>query len=252
LFILKKGKIVPEKKKYTIRDVRYSDLPILAAIERQRWTREKTPILSLKTLEEWYGYKSPFFLVADSGNSIDGFYYGMQVSFSLEHIEAFTSTDARTNQGYTTHVHNPSGNSVYGVTIATTAPEAGVSLNVEVHRRLHEMRAAYFIGFSRLVHLNKYFQSIEAYHDGKMPYPEQEIAFWYAYQTMKLLGARVWEEHALVPELHLPLPRRPDTVLKFHVQNTRIGLLRVVSDYMHDPKSRNYGAFIASDWPHVA
>lgn len=237
--------------KHLIREVEASDLPALAAIEKQRWTRENTPILSLEKLEEWYQTKSPFFLVSEKDGVVEGYYYGMQIHFSLETYQEYTSADARTDQGYTVHTHDPTGTSVYGVNVVTIAPEAGALLNAEVHRRLRHFNAEYFIGFTRLVHLDRYLSAIEETHGGTLPYDEPAIALWYAHETMRLIDARKWEDYTKQADLALPALRRPDTILKFHVQGTLFGLLDVVSNYMEDPKSRNYGAFIVSSWPHV-
>lgn len=238
-------------EQHTIREVRESDLSALVGIEQKRWSREGTDILGIELLTQWYETQSPFFLVAEKNEEITGFYYGMQVHFSMDTIEEFTSADARTDQGYTKHTHDPSGISAYGVNVVTIAPEAGVALNQEVHRRLVAMKAPYFIGFTRLVHLDHYLRGVEATNGGKLPYPESEIALWYAHQTMKMIDARVWSQCSKEPDLDLPPLRRPDTILAFHVHHTRFGLVRVVPQYMEDPKSRNYGAFIVSDWPHV-
>lgn len=238
-------------QKYIIREVEERDLQKLQAIEQQRWSREGTAILPLQTLQEWFRSKSPYFLVAEKNEEIYGFYYGMQVHFSLGAIEEFTGADARKNQGYTDHVHTPEGTSVYGVNVVTIAPEVGMLLNAEVHRRVFASKAEYFLGFTRLVHLDHYLKSLEAANSGKLPYNESEIALWYAHQTMKKIGAYVWQECSKEPILSLPPPRRSDTILRYHVEGTLLGLLRVVPNYMHDPKSRSYGAFIASKWPHI-
>lgn len=238
-------------KTCTIRDVHIRDLPALALIEQERWTREKTAILSLAKIEEWYESRSPFFLVAEKNGSIVGFYYGIQVNFSMDRIDEFTSADARKEEGYTIHTHDASAKSVYGINVVTVAPEAGIELNAEVHARLEQMKAEYFVGFTRLVHLDHYLKGVEAAHEGKLPYEESEIALWYAHQTMKMIGARTWKEGSAEPALILPPLRRPDTILRFHVEGTNLGLLRVVDHYMEDPKSRNYGAFIASELPHM-
>ena len=175
----------------------------------------------------------------------------MQVHFSLKHLEEFTSADVLTDKGYTVHTHDATGKSVYGVNIVTIAQDAGAQLNAEVHRRIRSMNAKYFLGFTRLVHLDYYLRSIETKNKGRLPYAEGEIALWYAYQTMKMIGARTWKEGAKEPKLVLPEVKRPDTVLKFHAEGTNSGLLCVVPNYMEDPKSRNYGAFLASEQPHV-
>lgn len=233
------------------RDVRKSDLPALAMIEQQRWAREETAILTLNDLNKWFETNSSFFIVAEGEDGIVGYYYGMQVHFSIAEIDVFTAPDTLTNRGYTKHTHDPHGLSVFGETVVTTTPHAGVVLNDEIHRRLHRKQIKFFTGYSRLVHLNQYLEKVERENDGVLPYPEATIALWYAQKSMDMLGAKRWEGCLPLPNCTLPPLRRPDTILKFHVEGTNAGLLRVVSNYMPDKKSRNYGAFLMSEFPHI-
>lgn len=234
---------------YRVRPVRSEDLPKLAAIEQKRWEREGTEIMDLKTLTQWYETGSPFFLVAECNGKIDGFYHAIQVHFSLDAIEEHTSLEAQTGHGYSKHTHDPTGNSVYAVNVVVVAPEAGAALNAAVHERIRALQMVYFIGVSRLVHLNRYLKSIEELHGGSLPYEEESIALWYAHESMKMLKTnKTWVQCTPQPHLELPSLRRPDSLLKFHVESINAGLLRIIPNFMKDPKSRNYGAFLASEF----
>jgi hypothetical protein len=236
------------KNSYTVRSVREDDLPTLVEIEQERWAREGTEILTLTILKEWYANDSPFFLVAEKNGKIDGFYYAIQVDFSLSKIDAYTAPESQTHHGWSVHAHDPGGGSVYGINIVQRAAEAGIALNAEVYRRMRERRISYFVGIPRLVNLDSYLRSVERQNEGILPYDEEKIALWYAHESMKLLHQKLWEEATPQPALVLPPLRRPDSLLKFTVAAIDASFLRIIPNFMKDPKSRGYGAFLASDF----
>lgn len=235
-----------------IRDVRESDLPTLETIEEARWGRETgTVAYSRNDLKNLFALRSPFFVVAEKDDRVVGFYFGMPMSFSMADTDTFVSTVRQAHISIPHQLFDQSGESVYGVTVATIVPSAGIMLREEIYRRLQESQTHYFLGFSRLAHLDRYIRNIEDHNNGRLPYPEPEIALWYAHESMELLRAKYWDMCTPKPNCDLPSLHRPDTILRYHVKRTTAGLLRVVADYMPDRKSRNYGALLASKFPHA-
>lgn len=233
---------------YAVREVRHEDLPALVAIEQQRWGREGTEVMTLETLTQWYETRSPFFLLAERKGVIEGFYHAIQVDFSLDEIEKFTAQEMQTHHGCSIHAHDPTARSVYAMNVVVIKGGAGEALNAEVHRRLKHLEMLYFIGVPRLVNLDHYLRGVESIHGGTLPYPEEDIALWYAHESMKMMDTnRPWTEYATQPDLCLPALRRPDLLLKFTVKTIPAGLLSIIPNFMKDPKSRNYGAFLASE-----
>jgi hypothetical protein len=236
---------------YVIREVQKKDLVQLAAIEQKRWEREGTEIMTMEILTQWYETRSPFFLLAEKKGVIEGFYHAIQVDFSLNEIERFTAPEMQTHHGCSIHAHDPQAKSVYAMNVVVIKGGAGAALNAEVHRRLKGLEMLYFIGVPRLVNLDHYLRGVEETHGGLLPYPEEDIALWYAHESMKMLETnKPWQECTAQPDLFLPPLRRPDLLLKFTVTTIRAGLLRIIPNFMKDPKSRNYGAFLASELPH--
>jgi hypothetical protein len=236
------------EKTYLVREVQKTDLPQLAEIEQKRWEREGTEIMTLEILTEWYETRSPFFLLAEKDGVVEGFYHAIQVDFSLNEIEKFTAPEMQTHHGCSIHAHDPKARSVYAMNVVVIKGGAGEALNAEIHRRLKDLEMLYFIGVPRLVNLDHYLKSVEMIHGGTLPYPEEDIALWYAHESMKMMETnRPWAECATQPDLCLPPLRRPDLLLKFTVKSIHAGLLRIIPNFMKDPKSRNYGAFLASE-----
>lgn len=238
-----------QKTAFTMREVKEDDLPELAALERQLWGGLGTPIWAYADLKEWLEKGSPFFLLAESGGRIGGYYYGQLNDFSLEKTDDYTKFDTVTGRGYTRHEHDPNGNSVYGVCVSSIMRGAGAALHAEVHLRIGKLRKKYFFCHSRIPGFAAYLAQLDPesrkYAEGRL----DQVALWYAHGCMKLAGARDWGPWCtLRPTLALPEPI-PDPVLTSHVKGigTCLGLLRVVSGFMNDPESKHYSAFCACD-----
>lgn len=231
------------------RPVEVKDLDDLAALETRVWERRHTSILTREELGSWYNEQSPYFIVAETPDGICGYYFGRQIAFSPDRLDAFLDPALVTGRGLSNHPHDPSQDSVYGISVVAEMPGAGVLLNDAVHELLEVMGIRYFVGFTRLSRLNAYLCHLE--EDGPLPYDEDVIARWYAQESAALLSMHHWEQaKVLRRQLNLPRLRRPDPVLAFHVRGTTFGLLAVLPGYMHDPASRHYGACIASSFPH--
>ncbi|HEY0011209.1 MAG TPA: hypothetical protein VGB97_04895 [Candidatus Paceibacterota bacterium] len=231
---------------FTIRRARRDDLDALALLEQKSWTRRGTPVLSKTDLAHWYAEGSPFFLVAEQGAAICGYYFGRQVHFSPDEAADFLDRGKLTDKGFSVHAHDLFGDSVYGINVTATVPGAGIALNRAVHELLEEMRMKYFLGYTRLSSFGSFLRRLPNEANER----EDDLALWYACESARLLGMRVWPQAPEHPALGLPALRRPDPVLAFHVRDTRLGLFAIVRDYMTDPASRNYGAFIVSEYPH--
>jgi hypothetical protein len=235
-----------------VRPVERADIPALAQIEKDVWRRLGTPVLSEEDLTSWLDEESPFFLVAESGGVPCGFYFGRRVRFSIERCGEFFAPSLMTGTGWSRHAHDPRGNSLYGITIASTLHGTGRALYEAVYDLLDVMALSYSIGITRLSGLDAYLTEVESKHGGTLPYGEDEIALWYAHESAERLGMRTWKECAEKPRLEgLPKLERADRVLAFHVRGTTFGLLGTLPGYIvPDPESRGYGAMILSAFPH--
>lgn len=235
----------------TIRSVRRDDLETLAALDQRVWRRRKdTPILTIGEFRAWYEEDTPFFLVAECDGRVCGYYFGHEICFHPKNASAFIGPKWRTGRGYSNHPHAPGTREcVYGISVVAT-DGAGAHLKDEFYNQLEVMGIQYFIGFTRLSGLAGYCRQLEKAHGGMLPYDEADVVLWYAHESMRLLGKKVWTEAPPCPDLPLPRLRRPDPVLAFHVRDTNFGLLGIQPGYMPDAASRDYGACILSSAPH--
>jgi hypothetical protein len=232
---------------FSIETARWEDIDELVLLEKQVWLRRGTPVLTRKDIAKWLADSSPFFLVArDEAGKICGYYYGKQVQFDVSTAEEFLAEDKVTGMGYSDHSHDPLADSVYGVSVASKVPGAGMALNREVRKLLVKLKIRYFLGFSRLSKLKKYMEKLKSKSLDKFV-TDDEIALWYSYSSARLLRMRIWRQMELMPLIPLV---RPDPVLAFHAKDTNLGFYGILPGYMPDPSSCDYGAFIFSEIPH--
>ena len=246
-FFTQTRSLMMEEMECVVRPVMKKDLPALSALESQRWGREGTDILSTEDVANWYREHSPFFLVATIQDVLVGYHYGVQVEFKMTAVDDFVATSIYSDSKYTSRPHEPKGNCVYVDTVVAKSSQAGAAISREVDRLLIEKKMEYLLGFSRLACLDRYLKNIELANNGTLPCSEEDAALWYAQKSMEMLGGKIWSECTKKSGMNLPVPRRPDPILKFHIQGRQLKLLRVIKNYMTDPKSRGYAALIVSN-----
>ncbi len=234
-----------------VRATTEADLDTLVALEEKAWKRHEVPALTRSELNMWYAQRSPFFLVAEVDGVISGYYYGIQVEFSIETMDAFVAPSEDGGAVYHKHRHDPHGSSVYGISVASLTPGVGQALNSKVHELLAILDARYFVGFSRMFLFDKYASRLERGNNGILPFDQDALALWYAHESARVARMRPWGDICTKkPSIDLPPLHRADPIMAFHALNVRVGLTRILPNYMHDPSSRNYGAFLVSEAPH--
>lgn len=234
----------------TVRPVREDDLDALALLEQDVWATLGAPVLSRDDLEEWFLERSPFFLVAETDGSVCGYYFGRQIEFTLADQARYTCAGASVN-GQVPCEPAPGADSAYGICVVARKQGAGLRLKAEVRKLLDARQTRYFIGLTRLSRLDRFMRALEATQEDPLSASREEIALWYALESATLLGMKTWDQCPAKPSLALSRLTQPDPVLGFHVRETTFGLLGIVPDYMPDPASRNFGAFIVSEYPHA-
>lgn len=228
---------------FLVRPVRASDLSALAEIEALTWRKEGAHVLSEDDLRVWFEEQSPLFLVSEHEGRVCGYYFGRFIEFTFAAMDDFIRGEIIHDGSWHRHYrHAPGATTAYGLSTASVVKGAGTVMSARARSIWKDHGIELCIGFTRLNGLDAYLKSL-----GTLPYPEAEIALWYAHESAKLLGLRSWGACTPQPSLELPPPAAPDPVLAFHARGNPIGLLRVVPGYMPDTASRNYGAFIALD-----
>ena len=233
---------------FTVRPVRRNDLSALAALEQRIWRPLATPALSENDFRAWHEEDSPYFLLAEDEAGVCAYTFARQIRFSYTpaDIAAFHRIG---EHGVSTYPHDPNGNSIYGISIASERKGAGGALIRYRHEALEANRVPFIIGFSRLAGFASYLQSAEEAIKG-LPDDPNAIALWYAHECARRSSMRSWGRCRAQPQVALPPVPTPDPVLGFHARHTRYGILDVVPGYLPDPESRNYGVSILSGYPH--
>jgi hypothetical protein len=234
-----------------VRIARKNDLEALADLEQEIWRPLGTPILSKDELRSWLEEKSPFFLVAEYEGNVCGYYFGRRVTFSLRETCKFLDPDLVTGRGWSQHSHDSSGNSMYGISMISSVRGAGGALHSKMNELLHEYHIEYSIGFSRLPGFDAFAKEVEEMYEGNPPCNMDETALSYVWENALALKMKCWPHCPKGPGVIVPELRAPDPVLAFHVRGANYGLAGILPKYIvPDPQSRDYGAFIVSQYPH--
>jgi hypothetical protein len=229
---------------YIIRPVRPSDLVDLARLEQEVWTPLAAPVLSLSNLSEWYEDHSPFFLVAEDAGTLCGYYFGRCITYCQATVSEFLCPTYTAGKGYTTHPHEPEGNCLYGISIASQKPGAGHALYVRVQEIYRERGLRYSIGISRLPGLDLYLRTYEHTESTVSGPPSLSMmALWYSLESARLCTGISSLELTMLQELHLPKLSTPDPVLAFHLRNLPYRIRGIIPD----PQSRGFGALLVSE-----
>jgi hypothetical protein len=234
------------KTVFAIREAAECDIPALTALELAVWEPLGMRPMSSEDLQRWYEANSPFFLVAERDDLIVGYYFGQYNDFDLDRIDEYTKIDMITGKGYINLAHDPCGDSLYGISIVSTARGAGSALYEIVRERLESLKKKYYFGFCRLAKLKEYLDTLPP--EFRL-YAESQnadaIALWYAHECIQLIGGKIWGICTPKPEFALPHPPI-DPVLLHHARSCagQFGLVRVVPRFMDDRESKGYVAFL--------
>lgn len=233
---------------FCVREARHADLPAVAELEKYVWSTLGAPPISEDTLRKWLDMQSPFFLVAEAENTVAGYYFGQCNDFSLANADKYTKLDIVTGKGYINIEHDPDGNGLYGVTVASVMPGAGGALYTEVLNRWKNLKKQYYFGYCRLSGFSAYLASLNPGPRKSAEINLDETALWYAHACMEAIGGKIWDRCKARPVLGLPLPP-PDPILSFHSKccGGKFGLLDVIPRFMTCTESKGYAGFMVCE-----
>lgn len=225
-----------------------SDIDSLIAVERAAWTGSGAPLITPEQFEIWLQYDSPFFVVAENSEGVCGYYFGITTDFSPDRVSAFLDPKLVTGLGWSTHPHIPSADALYGISVAASSRGAGRVAIDHVRDVMEVLGTRYFLGFARMTGFDSFVHSIKK--SGVLPWPESDLALWYAHENARLLKLPVWEQAPEKPSLELESLTEIDPVIAFHVKGSTAGFMSILPNYMPDSQSRNYGVLLVSERPH--
>ncbi len=240
-----------------VRQARMEDVVELVEVEKQTWSDLGTEVYGAGQFQSWLEVNPVCFLVAENKGKLVGYVYGQMMNFSVDDIPKFVSSDEVTDHGYTRKTHNPSGDSLYGMSVVSIQPGAGKVLIQAFYQLVIDLRKKCSFSFPRISGFDAYCRQLE--ETGVLPFPipqdlEADVALWYAVECAKLAGEKVWDVCSVPPLFSLPKPIAPDPVLNWHLRHwhlpaSRLGIVKVLHNFMPDRQSRNYTVFICSDLP---
>jgi hypothetical protein len=236
------------KRQFLIRTARESDIEAIANLEKTVFGPLGTGYYGEEHIQSWLQTFPQGLLVAELGGAVVGYISGQLIEFNCFDLSGLLDIDQATQGGLMISSHRPKGNALYGFTVCSVAHGAGSRLNqayLELAQTLHKR---YYVGHVRLAGFASYYNSMLLDDSVDLTGLKQDdIALWYALNTVRRVGGTVWP-NVVDPGIEcLPEPANPDSVLRMHLRLPGCGLVAVVPKCLRDPQGGNYCALMAID-----
>ncbi len=229
------------EKEIIVRRAQEKDIPQLINIEHLIWKPLGTPVFDASYFIAWLKVNPEGFFVAECDKIVVGYTYTQIFDFAFKDIESFPSFDELTDHAYTTKTHNPAGNAVFGLTITSIQKGAGRKMHEALLEYAQALKKEYFVAATRLSELNTYINMLINSGYEITDSLEKEVALWYAIECTKMLNGKIWDICTKQPDIELPQPEKPDSVVAAHLSvNKEFGLAALLPKFMQDPQSKNY------------
>jgi hypothetical protein len=235
---------------FFVRQAERRDLETIVALEQARFGGSGVEAYGPEHVRGWFEINPAGMVVAEREGRVVGYQYSQRWRFGFDRLAALTTHDEVTDGGHARATHDPAGNAWYGISFCSIASGAGRALLESIFQAMPGHGVDYFVGASRIPGFDSYVCGLDATGiDWRAATSESRLALFYAYACAKMSGAKIWPSMPPQPELHLPLPPRPDPVLNKHMQIPAHGMAAFLPGYIHDPSSRNYGVFLVYQAP---
>lgn len=238
-----------------VRLAKETDVLELEQLEKKVWEGLGTEVYNREHFHAWLSINPSCFLVAQYQQQVVGYVYGQSMNFAVGDISKFVSCDSVTDHGYTRTTHDPLGDSLYGMSVASIRPGAGKLLIRALYGLVESGRKKCYFAFPRISGFDRYCLELEAIgrFAGISPELEAQIALWYTVECARLEGFTVWNT-CPAPKIMLPPVSKPDPVLNWHLRHwhlpeRKLGIVGVLHRFMPDQQSRDYTVFICSEVP---
>lgn len=235
------------QERMLVRNVEEGDCEAVVALERRVWEKVGVGGISREIFRRWVDAHKEGFLVAMAGEVLLGYAYSEIVHFEPE-IVATPEWRALVRTGHTTSHHDPAGNTLFGVSIATDPPGTGVGkLLLEKTMELGvATQKKYLITLSRIPGLFGFMNRVRG--DATNPHrddSEEMLARYYALLSMRLVGGAVSPELGTltIPSTVPPVVERDQVLCRF-AYITKMALYEVMQSSFEDPESCNFAALM--------
>ena len=232
----------------TARQARAEDVAAIVALEKTVFGPLGTACYGEEYVRAWLEVHPAGLTVAERDGRVVGYQYSQIVDFAFDRLDEFATYDKATDGGYTKRSHCPGGNCLHCVSLCSIEVGAGRALSENAYDLTVRLKLKYTLSQTRLPGLDGYLSGLED-QGVKIPkgFTLNDVALWYALETVRMSGALIWPCLDRRPMLALPSPAKPDPVLSKHLKFPGAGLAGVLPDYMHDPQSRDYAALLVSE-----
>lgn len=228
---------------FLIRSACPSDCNAVVALEERVWKRLGVKPITPRLFREWARAHQEGLLLAFEGKELRGYTYVEYVHFN-PHSLAAPAWDELVRTQHTRAHHTPSGNAVFGASVAADPPGkgAGQALLERVISLSIAQRKEYLITFSRMPGFSSYM-ALAREHGAREE--EATLARSYGVLSMRLLGSEaIGPARGFHVPSHLPSVDMKDPVMGLFATALGMSFFDVVPTVDSDPQSSNLAALM--------
>ena len=227
---------------YALRRATTNDVDQVCQIEKEAFKNTGTPTFTVEQVSAWLEVNPQGFWVAEKGAQVVGFSYFQLIKFDLTRISGLRSFNQVTDDGYTRKSHDPAGKTIFGLTLDSIDPGAGLVIGVFLINYFIRHNFQYIMGTSRVPGFAGYLEGVKknncfAEISSEL---EAEIALWYALESAIMVKGKISSTMPPKPNLSLPPLEKPDPLLAYYLAIPGSGLYAFLPDFIHDPPSRDF------------
>ena len=234
---------------YRVRQASDADIPSVVALEAQAYGSIGTDQYGEEHVRAWLETCPEFLLLAEKAGAVVGYASSQRVDFSFDRLDAIRSYDELTDHGTFRTTHRPDGCALHTVNLASVDRGAGMALIAASLVLGARAGMTYILACARMPGLDAWLKAVEASGKPDASRPLETLALWYALETARLAGGRVWPCLTERPALDLPPLAEPDPVVRKQLAFAGSGLAAVRTRFMKDPQGRDCNAILVADMP---
>ena len=231
--------------KRIIRQAVKTDIPALIKLEKEIWGDKGTDVYGQEHFSAWLEVFPQGFLVAVNDGKVVAYISTQRINYipgQSDKIDFNTMTD----NGLIRKTHIPDGNSLYIVSFCSNDPGAGLELGIAGVNHEEALKSDYVVSACRMPGFAGFFETvIDLNPEAEITsQTEKNLALYYAARVAIMIKGKFTE--LKLPRLDLKFPEsidRDPTIGKI-LQYPKVFLGGVISDYMKDPLSRDFGAIV--------
>ena len=234
---------------YRVSQATEDDISSVVMLEARAYGGIGTDQYGEDYVRAWLETCPEFLLIARKDGNIVGYASSQRVDFSFDRLDEVRTYDELTDRGTFRASHRKQGSALNTVNLASIDRGAGMALIAASLLLGVGMSLQYILACARMPGLDAWLKTVEASGKPDARLPLGTLALWYALETARLAGGKVWPCLTEHPSPDLPPLAEADPVVRKQLAFAGSGLAAVRTGFMKDPQSRDCQAILVADMP---